>query len=93
MKKQTYMTILEDENGQEIDFERWAYKRAQTCISKMLELYSGEWAFLYRKEIDRAARIVCYPTPDGYNLGPAVWSATVAELKDMIQARQKKTPA
>lgn len=93
MKKQTYITILEDESGQEIDFERWAYKRAQTCISKMLELYGGELAFLYRKKIDRAARIVCYPTPDGYNLGPAVWSATVSELKDMIHAGQKERPA
>ena len=93
MKKQTYITILEDENGREINFERWTYKRVKTCVDKMLDLYSGPWASLYREDIDRAARVVCYHTPDGYNLGPAVWSATVAELKDMIQARQKKTPA
>lgn len=93
MKKQTYITVLEDKNGWEIDFERWTYKRAQTCINKLLELYGGPFSILYLKDIDRAARVICYPTPDGYNKGPAVWSATVAELKDMIQARQKKTPA
>lgn len=93
MKKQTYITILEDENGKGIDFERWAYNRAETCVDKLLELYSGPWASLYRKDIDRAARIVCYQTPDGYNKGPAVWSATTEELNSMIQARQKKTPA
>lgn len=38
MKKQTYITVLEDKNGWEIDFERWTYKRAQTCISKLKDM-------------------------------------------------------
>lgn len=60
MRKQTYIIVLEDQDGRTVDFERWAYKRAQTCIDKIVELYA-EWPGLYGKNLERAARVVCYP--------------------------------
>ena len=84
MKKQTYIIILEDQEGHTVDFERWTYKRAQTCIDKTVELYA-EWPSLYRQNLDKAARVVCYPTPDGYNEAAPVWAVPVDAFRRMIQ--------
>lgn len=89
MKKQTYIIILEDQDGRTVDFERWTYKRAQTCIDKTVELYA-EWPSLYRDNLDRAARVVCYPTPDGYDKSAPVWAVSVTDFRCMVQARQKE---
>ena len=89
MRKQTYIIVLEDQDGRTVDFERWAYKRAQTCIDKIVELYA-EWPGLYGKNLERAARVVCYPTPDGYNQAAPVWSVSVDEFRRMIDAQQEK---
>lgn len=89
MKKQTYIIVLEDQDGCTVDFERWAYKRAQTCIDKIVELYA-EWPGLYRKNLERAARVVCYPTPDGYNQAAPVWSVSANEFRRMIEVKQEK---
>ena len=89
MKKQTYIVILEDKDGITVEFERWSYKRAQTCIDKTVELYA-EWPGLYGKYLERAARVVCYPTPDGYNQDAPVWDAPVEEFRRMIQIQREK---
>ena len=89
MKKQTYIIVLEDQDGRTVDFERWTYKRAQTCIDKIVELYA-EWPGLYGKNLERAARIVCYPTPDGYNQAAPVWNVSVNEFRRMIEAKKEK---
>ena len=89
MKRQTHIIILEDQDGRTVDFERWTYKRAQTCIDKTAELYA-EWPGLYGKNLERAARVVCYPTPDGYTQAAPVWAVPVDEFRRMIEARQEK---
>ena len=89
MKKQTYIIVLEDQGGRTVDFERWTYKRPQTCVDKIVELYA-EWPSLYEKNLERAVRVVCYPTPDGYTQAAPVWSVPVGEFQHMIESRQEK---
>lgn len=95
MKKQTYIIVLEDQDGRTVDFERWTYKRAEKCVDTMVKLY-GEYWYIYSRNLEQTARVVCYPTPDGYNEAPAVWTATKAEfihLVEQYQERKKKRVA
>lgn len=46
---------------------------------------------LYRNNLDRAARVVCYPTPDGYTHAAPVWGVSVDEFRRMVEAQQEKT--
>lgn len=89
MKKQTYIICLEDQDGRTVDFERWTYKRSQTCVDKIVELYA-EWPSLYEKNLERAARVVCYPTPDGYTPAAPVWSVSVDDFRRMVHDQQEK---
>ena len=89
MKKQAHIIILEDADGITVDFERWSYKQAQTCIDKTVELYA-EWLGMYERSLNRAARVVCYTTPDGYHKAAPVWSVTINEFRRMIERQQEK---
>ena len=84
MKEQTYITCLESADGQIIDFERWAYKRAQTCINRLVELYSGacgaEW--LYKQMISQASEVACYAVCD--NKEEEVWRVKIEEFQRLI---------
>ncbi len=64
MKKQTYISYLEDSDGKMINFERWSYKKTDTIIEKLKELYQYP---IYKKDIEKSVRIAIYETPDGYN--------------------------
>jgi hypothetical protein len=64
MKKQTYISYLEDGNQKMIDFERWSHKRVETILSKLSELYKNPFYQIY---MQRAETISIYATPDGYN--------------------------
>lgn len=87
MQKQTYIIRLEDQAGGLIDFERWGYKHAKTCIAKMLELYAN-YSGIYIPKLSSASRVVCYPTPDGYNRGKPVWSVSAADFAAMVQQQK-----
>lgn len=67
MKKQTYISYLEDGCGNRIAFERWAYKRVETILSKLKVLYTGSYSFVYKEDIAKAKTVSIYATPDGYN--------------------------
>lgn len=90
-RQQTYIIVLEDNQGRTIDFERWTYKRAQTCISKMVALYRTLNSYSFARDmLDRTARVVCYPTPNGYHESVPVWSVTANEFRAMLE---EVTPA
>ena len=82
MKKQTFIICLEDADGLVVDFERWSFKRAQTCIDHMIELYKTY--SIYGLSLAKAAKLVCYPTPDGYHKVDPVWSASVDEFRALM---------
>ena len=67
MKKMTYIALVFDKEHQgkheEIDFQRWGYKRAQTVKKKMLELCKR---IHFPEYYGKVCKI--YATPDGYNL-------------------------
>ena len=92
MSKQTFIICLEDEKGVAAEFERWGFKKAETCIEHMVELY-GTYPSLYLRNLDRAAKVVCYPTPDGYHKADPVWSVTPAEFLGLIEEWNEKRAA
>jgi hypothetical protein len=65
-KTQTFLAVLEDENKKHLTFERFAYKKIETVIRSLAKLYStsSSWHFLYKAEIEKAAHLVVYATPD-----------------------------
>lgn len=81
-KKMTFIIYLEDAAGNMVDFERWAFKKAKTCIDHMIELYKTY--SIYERSLAKAARVVCYPTPDGYNKADPVWSVGVDEFRKLM---------
>ena len=64
MKKQTYISCLEDENGKMINFERWSYKNINTIVNKLKTLYQYS---IYKSSLEKSKTLVIYETPDGYN--------------------------
>lgn len=85
MKKQTFIICLEDEDGKTIDFERWTFKKVETCIDHMIMLYNGYYS-VYKDSLDKAAHVVAYPTPDGYNRSDAVWKVSADEFRKLLKA-------
>lgn len=66
MKKMTFIALVFDREHQgkheEIDFQRWEYKRVQTVKEKMLLLCER---FHFADYYGKVCKI--YATPDGYN--------------------------
>lgn len=66
MKKMTFIALVFDKEHQgkheEIDFQRWGYKRVQTVKEKMLELCE---IFHFPEYYGKVCKV--YATPDGYN--------------------------
>ena len=60
---QTYIAIILDASGKEIDFERFSCKRVQTVQNNMIKLFNNS---LYRALNKEADKIAIYATPDGY---------------------------
>lgn len=85
MKQQTHIIRLTDENGSLVNFERWAHKKTQTCIEKMVELYAT-YPGIYKRDIDKAATITCYSTPDQGPETP-VWTVTKQEFLRMVEKK------
>lgn len=68
MKQQTYISYLEDQQKNIIDFHRWSYKKASTIVKKLKEFYQNNKDYGYiKKDLEKAAQIAIYATPDGYN--------------------------
>ncbi len=65
MAKQTYISYLQDSNGNMITFERWAYKKPGTIIRALKQLYSTN--YIIKRDLERAKTVAIYATPDGYN--------------------------
>lgn len=66
MKKQTYISYLEDKEGKRLDFERWAYKKPSTILDKLKILYNDYYS-IYKDNIEKSEYVTIYKTPDGYN--------------------------
>lgn len=87
MKQQTFITILIDSTGRQIDFQRWSYKQAKTVERKIRELYSPAMRFasLFKRDLEKAAFVQCFATPDGYEKsGPVVWQIPAVELLEQF---------
>jgi hypothetical protein len=69
MKKQTYLSYIEDVNGRMIDFNRWAFKRPETIVKKHKEALEQDRTF-WRKIWRDGVTLAIYATPDGYNKEP-----------------------
>lgn len=83
-KEMRFLIRLEKEDGSLVDFERWSYKKAETCINKMVALY-GTNSGLYLRKLDKADKVVCYPTPDGCHAAEPVWSVSADEFRAMVE--------
>lgn len=83
MAKQTFIICLEDKDGKMVDFERWAYKKPETCVQHMVELYKTY--SIYERSLAKADRVVAYPTPNGYDKEDPVWSVSVEEFRQLMK--------
>ena len=52
MLKQNTVSYLRNKDGNMVTFERWAYKKPETVISKLKELYSFS---IYRNDIENGS--------------------------------------
>ena len=50
MKQQTYITSMRNSSGKQIDFERWNYKRIETCIKKHALLHKTMFKYGFYKD-------------------------------------------
>lgn len=66
MKEQTFISYLEDENGKMIDFERWTYKKVETVLKSVKELYKHP---IYSGNLKRSKNLSIYATPEGCSKG------------------------
>lgn len=89
MVKQSFIIRLEDQDGHVVDFERFIYKRVETCVGLLVELYK-RYERLYMPNLDKAARVVAYPTPDGYHMEDPVWSVSVEEFRKMVEKEKEE---
>lgn len=85
--KQNFIICLEAADGRQITFERWPFKRVQTCVAHMVELYKT-YSGLYGRYLDQAAKVVAYHTPDGYNRAAPVWSVSVDEFRKLMSDKE-----
>ena len=67
MATQTYISRLEDSTGKMLDSERWSYKRPETILQKLSNGYS-KYYDLYKRQLEQAATVAIYATPDGYHM-------------------------
>lgn len=63
MKEQKYITVMQDDAGHTIDFERWCFTKLETCITNFVALYKQMQYFDFIKcKLDKAKKIVTYKT-------------------------------
>lgn len=87
--KQNFIIRLEDAAGNMVDFERWPYKKVETCIRDMVDMYRM-YDRLFMPKLDKAYRVVAYSTPDGAHMEAPVWSVSVEEFRKMIEKRREE---
>ena len=51
-KEQTFISILEDKDGNTIDFERWSYKKVAAVEKKVKKLYNDYYG-VYKEDIEK----------------------------------------
>lgn len=80
MKKQTYISYIENTEGGMVDFNRWTYARPETIIKKYVDALKKDkkfWRTIWRDGVTLAI----YATPDGSNIQkPAVYTASLDML-------------
>jgi len=82
MKKQTFISCMEDAQGRTIGFERWGYKRLSTVVNKLKYLYN-EYHSVYKKDLERSSFITIYPTPDGYTKVEPIARISIDEIVEV----------
>lgn len=69
MEKMTFISLVFDKSKQgkhqQVDFQRWTYKRVETVQKKMLELCEK---YHFSEYYGKVCKV--YATPNGYNLEP-----------------------
>jgi len=96
MKEQTFIVELKDKNNSTIDFERFSYKRLNTCINAMIKLYKKAFdpycfcGFLYKENVEKAARIVAYRTDYKTNDANKVWDISIDEFIKMLKTELRE---
>lgn len=92
MNRQTYIIALEDSQGRTVNFERFCCRRMETCMHKMITLYRKLIHYSFAiAELDRTARVVCYPTPDGYNSVDPVRSVDIDTFRALLYAEARQS--
>lgn len=83
--KQTYIIKLLDKNGYTVNFERWSYKKLNTCINRMINLYKELMRYNFvRQELESVVTVVAYKTNELAE--EKVWEASKEEFMKMIYA-------
>lgn len=65
IKRQTFLSKIEDDEGNMIDFERWSCKRLSTVEANLRKLY--KMSLFQRLYKGKGLHVVIYATPDGYD--------------------------
>lgn len=65
IKQQTFLSKIEDDKGNMIDFERWSCKQLSTVTANLRKLY--KMSLFQRLYKGKGLHVVIYATPDGYN--------------------------
>lgn len=85
MKQQTYIIVLKDSAGHTVNFERFGYKKLQTCIDKMIELYKSlkNYGFI-QTELARTQKVIAYQTEYETSDNNKVFEIAIADFLKMI---------
>lgn len=83
---QTFISVFEDARGMTIDFERWEYKRLETCIDALTKLYHRMRAMAFvQEDLAKVTRIVTYKTSYEISQGNIVSEIDIATFMKMIE--------
>lgn len=91
MKEQTFIIELKDKSNITVSFERFTYKKLNTCIKAMIRLYKsafdpcGFCGILYKEDLEKSARVVAYKTEYKTNDSNKVWDISIDEFKQMLK--------
>ena len=82
MKKQTFISCVEDGHGRTVDFERWTYAKPATVVDACQKLYNSTWGGVYKRDFiaKQATTFSVYATPDGYHETKCVYRVAISSI-------------
>ena len=86
MKEQTYIVMFMNKDEIPVNFERWAYKKLETCIDRTICLCCRAFS-LYKYDLIKTTKVVAYKTNG--RIERKVWEITIGEFMNRLRSHKE----